>query len=174
LPVEALLLNSEAHRQWRGVHCAADAGQDRFMTLLVTHPACLAHEMGEGNPDGPDRLRAIERAFESEAFQMLARDIAPRADIAAIARVHPIEYVDSLRAGTPTQGLTVIDQDTSMSPANAKSLRFESAPKNRAHQGIIVNDENCSWVRQPSPFRLFRSCPGPPGIGSPPVVTRRP
>ena len=37
------------------------------MTLLVTHAACLAHEMGEGHPDGPDRLRAIGRAF---ALQM--------------------------------------------------------------------------------------------------------
>lgn len=44
-------------------------------TLLVTHPACLAHDMGEGHPEQPDRLRAIERALESEVFQMLARDV---------------------------------------------------------------------------------------------------
>ena len=35
-------------------------------TLLITHPACLAHEMGEGHPERPDRLRAIECASESE------------------------------------------------------------------------------------------------------------
>ncbi len=87
------------------------------MTLLVTHPACLAHEMGEGHPDRPDRLRAIERAFEYETFQMLSRDVAPRADEMAIARVHPLEYVEALCSATPTQGYTVIDQDTSMSPA---------------------------------------------------------
>ena len=28
--------------------------------------------MGEGHPERPDRLRAIERALESEAFQMLS------------------------------------------------------------------------------------------------------
>ena len=28
------------------------------MTLLVMHPACLAHEMGDGHPERPDRLRA--------------------------------------------------------------------------------------------------------------------
>ena len=66
---------------------------------------------------------------------MLARDIAPRADIAAIARVHPIEYVESLRAGTPTQGLTVIDQDTSMSPAT-----FEAALRS-AGGAIFAVDE---------------------------------
>ncbi len=86
-------------------------------TLLITHPACLAHEMGEGHPERPDRLRAIEREFEYESFQMLARDAAPRADEMAIGRVHPLEYVEALRAAARTQGFTVVDQDTSMSPA---------------------------------------------------------
>ena len=91
-------------------------------TLLITHPACLEHEMGEGHPDRPDRLRSIERAFEAEAFQMLARDVAPCADVAPIARVHPSVYIEALRAITPTQGRTAIDEDTSMSPGS-----FEAA-----------------------------------------------
>ena len=91
-------------------------------TLLITHPACLEHETGEGHPERPDRLRAIERAFEAEAFQMLARDVAPCADVAVIARVHPSEYIEALRAATPTQGHTAIDEDTSMSPGS-----FEAA-----------------------------------------------
>ena len=33
-------------------------------TLVISHPACLAHEMGEGHPERPDRLRAVERALE--------------------------------------------------------------------------------------------------------------
>jgi acetoin utilization deacetylase AcuC-like enzyme len=78
--------------------------------------------MGEGHPERPDRLRAIERAFEYESFQMLARDIAPRADKMAIGRVHPLDYVEALRAAAPTQGFTAIDEDTSMSPAT-----FEAA-----------------------------------------------
>ncbi len=91
-------------------------------TLVISHPACLAHDMGEGHPERPDRLRAIERALESEAFQMLARDSAPRADLAAIARVHPEGYIAAIRAATPTQGHTALDQDTSMSPGS-----FEAA-----------------------------------------------
>ena len=50
-------------------------------TLVISHPACLAHDMGEGHPERPDRLRAVERALESEVFQLLARDAAPRADL---------------------------------------------------------------------------------------------
>ena len=91
-------------------------------TLLITHPACLEHEMGEGHPEHPDRLRAIERAFEAEAFEMLARNVAPCADVALIARVHPSEYIEALRAITPAQGHTAIDEDTSMSPGS-----FEAA-----------------------------------------------
>ena len=104
-------------------------------TLLITHPACLAHDMGEGHPERPDRLRAIERAFESESFQMLARDTAPRAEISAIARVHPLEYIEAIRAATPTQGLTAIDQDTSMSRGT-----FEAALRS-AGGAIFAVDE---------------------------------
>ncbi len=48
-------------------------------TLLVSHSASLDHDMGEGHPERPDRYRAVERALEAEAFQLLARDQAPRA-----------------------------------------------------------------------------------------------
>ena len=91
-------------------------------TLVISHPACLTHDMGEGHPERPDRLRAIERALESEAFQMLARDAAPRADLAAIARVHPKDYIEAIRAAAPKEGLTAVDADTSMSPGS-----FEAA-----------------------------------------------
>src|SRR5271167_5019484 len=74
--------------------------------------------MGEGHPERPDRLRAIERALESEAYQMLARDLAPRADLVAIARVHPKDYIEAIRAATPKQGLSAVDPDTSMSPGS--------------------------------------------------------
>ncbi len=71
--------------------------------------------MGEGHPERPDRVRAIERALESEAFQMLARDDAPRADDAAIARVHPRAYIEAIREVAPQTGRVALDADTSMS-----------------------------------------------------------
>ena len=104
-------------------------------TLLISHPACLAHDMGEEHPEQPDRLRVIEGTFESEDFQMLARDVAPRAEISAIARVHPLDYIEALRAATPTRGHTVIDQDTSMSPGT-----FEAALRS-AGGAIFAVDE---------------------------------
>ncbi|HEY1887333.1 MAG TPA: histone deacetylase family protein [Roseiarcus sp.] len=78
--------------------------------------------MGEGHPERPDRLRAIERALESEAFQMLARDAAPRADLGSIARIHPQDYIEAIRAAAPKEGLIALDADTSMSAGS-----FEAA-----------------------------------------------
>ena len=91
-------------------------------TLVISHPACLEHDMGEGHPERPDRLRAIERALESEVFQILARDAAPRADLSAIERVHPKDYIEAIRAASPEEGLTAIDADTSMSPGTYEAV----------------------------------------------------
>ncbi len=91
--------------------------------------------MGEGHPEQPDRLRAIDRALESEVFQMLARDDAPRAEFSEIARVHPFDYIEAIRAATPTQGHTAIDDETSISPGS-----FEAALRS-AGGAIFAVDE---------------------------------
>ncbi len=111
-------------------------------TLVISHPACLAHDMGEGHPERPDRLRAVERAFESEVFQMLARDVAPRADLSAIERVHPKDYIDAIRAATPKQGLTAIDQDTSLSPGT-----YEAALRSAGGAVFAVDEVMSGKVR---------------------------
>ncbi len=91
-------------------------------TLLITHPACLDHQMPHGHPERPDRLRAIEQALEDERFQTLAREQAPRAPLETIALVHPMEYVEAIRDAAPKEGLVHLDADTSMSPGS-----FEAA-----------------------------------------------
>ena len=85
-------------------------------TLFVTHPLGLRHEMGEGHPERPDRLRAIERALEGEDFQSLARETAPRGQREAILRVHPDVYVAELEGSVPTEGYADLDGDTAMNP----------------------------------------------------------
>ena len=111
-------------------------------TLLISHPACLAHDMGEGHPERPDRLRAVERALESEVFQMLARDAAPRAELKAIARVHPLGYVEAVRAAEPKQGHVAIDQDTAMSPGT-----FEAALRSAGGAVFAVDEVMSGKVR---------------------------
>src|SRR5271165_6285290 len=85
-----------------------------LVTPPITFSACLARESAEGHPERPDPRRAVERAFEYESFQMLARETAPREHEMAIGRAHPLEYVEALRAAASTQGSAVVDPDTSI------------------------------------------------------------
>ena len=64
--------------------------------LYLTHAACLGHDMGEGHPECPDRLRAIWQALEAPDFAALRREEAPAATEAQLARAHPAAYVLSL------------------------------------------------------------------------------
>ncbi len=104
-------------------------------TLLVTHPACSGHDMGEGHPERPQRLRAIDQALEDEAFHFLARDVAPRATVEALARVHPRDFVEAIQRASPTQGVIQLDSDTAMSPGT-----FEAALRS-AGGAIFAVDE---------------------------------
>ena len=73
---------------------------------------------------------------------MLARDAAPRAEIAAIARVHPLDYIEAIRAATPAQGHVAIDQDTSMCPGT-----FEAALRSAGGATFAVDEVMTRKVR---------------------------
>jgi acetoin utilization deacetylase AcuC-like enzyme len=93
-------------------------------TLLLSHAACLDHVTPLGHPERPDRLRAVERALEHERFQALAREPAPMAELAVVARAHPMAYVEAIREANPKEGMVRLDGDTSMSPGSFEaSLR---------------------------------------------------
>jgi acetoin utilization deacetylase AcuC-like enzyme len=89
-------------------------------TALITHPDCVLHEMGEGHPESPQRLRSVLAALESSglASRLVARE-ARRARREEIERVHAPEYVEAIFAAAPERGYAVLDPDTSM---NASSL----------------------------------------------------
>jgi acetoin utilization deacetylase AcuC-like enzyme len=84
-------------------------------TLLISHDSGLRHATPAGHPERPDRLRAIMAVLEDEPFSGLAREPAPEGELEAISRVHPMTYVDALRAAVPSQGLARIDADTALS-----------------------------------------------------------
>ena len=96
--------------------------KDRMTTLLLTHPACLAHDTGYGHPEKADRLRAIERALAAKDFADLKREEAPMADLAAIERLHPKSYVAEVRAGIPKELHNWLDPDTVVSPGSWEAV----------------------------------------------------
>jgi acetoin utilization deacetylase AcuC-like enzyme len=90
-------------------------------TLLVTHSACLAHEVPDGHPERPDRLRAVLAALEAEEFALLLRAEAPLASIEQIERVHAAIHVETILNHAPATGFRRIDADTAMSPGSAEA-----------------------------------------------------
>lgn len=90
-------------------------------TLLVTHSACLEHEVPPGHPECPDRLRAVLGALDAEEFALLMRVEAPRATIEQIERVHPPIHIETILNGAPESGFRRVDADTSMSPGSAEA-----------------------------------------------------
>ncbi|XSG81057.1 MAG: histone deacetylase family protein [Methyloligella sp. ZOD6] len=87
-------------------------------TLLLTHPDCLKHDTSPGYPERSDRLRAISRALQDEAFADLVRLEAPKASLDAIARVHPRSYIDEVHDAIPLEGYFHLDPDTVVSPGS--------------------------------------------------------
>ena len=85
-------------------------------TRLYSHPIHLEHLTPPGHPERPDRLRAIAKVLEHEAFATLDRGQSPMGDPETILRVHPRHYVDRIEAAVPETGMARIDADTSVSP----------------------------------------------------------
>jgi acetoin utilization deacetylase AcuC-like enzyme len=86
-------------------------------TAFITHADCLKHDMGYGHPECPERLGAVQdQLIASGIEQHLVRHEAPLATDEQLARVHPIEYVQAIRAAAPTSGTVHLDPDTAMNP----------------------------------------------------------
>ncbi len=66
-------------------------------TLLVSDPVFLEHMVLPGQPERPDRLRAIEESLAEEEFATLVRHSAPAAAEADLALAHDEDYVALLR-----------------------------------------------------------------------------
>lgn len=91
-------------------------------TRYYFHPDCLEHVTPYGHPERPDRLRAIELAFEHEAFDSLDRVEAPCADEKWYTLVHPKSYLDRISDLIPQTGIAPIDADTSASPKSWQAV----------------------------------------------------
>ena len=104
-------------------------------TALVTHAECLRHDMGAYHPERPARLSAIEDQFIASGIaDHLARYEAPLATDEQLQRVHPQEYVRTIRDVAPEQGTVHLDPDTAM---NRYTLQ---AALRAAGAGVLATD----------------------------------
>ena len=96
----------------------------RGMTAYITHSACLGHNMGEGHPEGPERLAAIkDRLMAAQVFDFLNQVEAPEVSQIQLARVHPPKYIEYLEAVQPAVGTYRVDTDTAMNSGTLNAAK---------------------------------------------------
>jgi acetoin utilization deacetylase AcuC-like enzyme len=86
--------------------------------VILTHPACLAHDPGPGHPECRERLEAVLTALGRDEFSHVPRVAAPQASVEQLVRVHDPRLVETLFANAPESGRIRVDPDTAMSPAS--------------------------------------------------------
>ncbi|MBZ0164161.1 MAG: histone deacetylase family protein [Notoacmeibacter sp.] len=119
-------------------------------TRLFTHPVFLEHLVPTGHPERPDRLRAIAKILEDEAFEKLDRVEAPRADPDVVLLAHPEEYLRRIERSIPEEGLARIDADTSASPKSWEAALTAIGAANAAVDAVFKGEaDNCFVAARP-------------------------
>lgn len=86
---------------------------------FISSPACTGHDMGAGHPECPARLDAIRDQLLSSGIDVALRHFdAPAASRAQLELVHDPDYVESIFARAPKEGIERLDPDTCMNPAS--------------------------------------------------------
>ena len=119
-------------------------------TLLFSHAACQAHDMGPGHPERPDRMRAIEKALANGRFASLSRREAAMGAAQAILRVHPRAYYERLARSAPTAGMIQLDADTRMNSGTWEaSLRAVGAATGAVDAVMLGEADNAFAATRP-------------------------
>jgi acetoin utilization deacetylase AcuC-like enzyme len=121
-------------------------------TAYVTHTDCLKHEMGNGHPESPDRLRSVnEQMRASDLWDSLVQHEAPLAQPEDLKRVHRADYVDLIFESAPREGYVQLDPDTAMNPHSLDAAR------RAAGAGLLAVDELLAG-RARNAFCAVRPC----------------
>ncbi|GLS32727.1 Acetoin utilization deacetylase AcuC [Mesorhizobium albiziae] len=107
-------------------------------TRFYSHPIYLEHLTPPGHPERPDRLRAIARVLEDEAYFELDRVEAPAGDEATILYAHPQEFVAKIRRAIPLDGIVRVDADTSVSPKSWEAALAAIGAANAAVDDVFA------------------------------------
>lgn len=89
--------------------------------LLLSHPACLAHDPGPGHPESPQRLRAVLAALDAAEFDALITEQAAVASREQLLRAHTAVHVEHLFSLAVENNLVALDADTLMSPGSLEA-----------------------------------------------------
>ena len=80
---------------------------------IYTHPEFIHHDVAEGHPERPDRLRHLLDHLDREGIldDCQLREPSDLSD-AQILAAHTTEHLEFLRRSEPTEGIVPLDPDT--------------------------------------------------------------
>jgi len=108
-------------------------------TAWFSHADCTGHEMGEGHPECPERLSAIDDQMMASGMSMLLHhgDV-PLADDAVLLRAHSAAHLESLTRRAPERGYAQVDPDTLMNPATLRAARRAAGAAMAATDAVLT------------------------------------
>ena len=112
--------------------------------LIYTHPSMLAHVPPRGHAERPERLKAV---LDGIAHIDAERREAPLASRDAIARVHPVGYIDALETAfaethsVSGDRIVQLDPDTYVSAASREAA-YRAAGAAVAAVDAVLNGED--------------------------------
>ena len=121
------------------------------MTTVFSHSACLGHNTGDGHPERPARMDAVEQALQSEelAGRLVRRD-AEKATLDCIGLMHPQKYIEQIVASVPSSGVMRLDADTCLSPGSLEAvLRAVGAACSAVDEVILGISKNAFCAVRP-------------------------
>ncbi|NQZ31233.1 MAG: histone deacetylase family protein [Oceanospirillaceae bacterium] len=102
---------------------------------IISHPACLEHDLGADHPEQPARLHVINDQLIGAGLSYICPDYhSEKVTQEQLLAVHDKTYIDYLFTHAPAQGILQIDADTQMTPATL------AAAQHAAGAGVMAVD----------------------------------
>jgi acetoin utilization deacetylase AcuC-like enzyme len=104
----------------------------------LSHPSSLDHDMGEGPPECPDRVRVIaDRLLASGLLDLMIAEEAPAVTREQLLRAHAAMHVNRIEASAPLRGHVRLDPDTAMNPGTLQAARHAAGAVVRAVDMVL-------------------------------------
>ncbi|WP_373413358.1 histone deacetylase family protein [Ensifer aridi] len=115
-------------------------------THLYENPVFLEHEVPEGHPERPDRLKALNLALEHPNFAELKRIEALRCDEDLVLLAHTEEHLRSIKRAIPDDDSNQIEADTYASPMSLEAALTGIGGAVQAVDAIFAGEADNAFI----------------------------
>lgn len=125
--------------------------------MIFTHPDFEKHDTGEGHPECPARIRAINAMIDRDFSDDQER--AYPADEEKILLAHPQSYADMILDKTPFEGYHALDHDTNLCSDSFDIALLAIGASCMAIDAVINEDAQTAFaaIRPPGHHALYET-----------------